>query len=121
MTQSHLCTCKQRVNTLKTKEKAMTEQVATAEQSKTFHPEYLEALLKTVPDCTVSTLKKLYEELSGEVTRSNNKPSLIRRVSARIQCLLEETNEISSAAETDISPDEDLDEAPVENRRVTPQ
>jgi len=39
---------------------------------------------------TVGELQKLYEELSGEATKSRNKPSLIRRVSACIRKRLDQ-------------------------------
>ena len=47
--------------------------------------EELSLLLENLASHTVGELQKLYEELSGEATRSRNKPSLIRRVSACIR------------------------------------
>lgn len=91
----------------------MTSPNTTTLEQKKYNREELEALLESVPDCTVSKLKTLYEELTGEVTRSNNKPSLIRRVSAQIQRLLDE-DEVSDSVETDVTPDEDLDGASIE-------
>ena len=47
--------------------------------------EELSLLLENVASYTVGELQKLYEKLSGEATKSRNKPSLIRRVSACIR------------------------------------
>ena len=44
----------------------------------------LSDLLEQVKGFTVGKLQKLYEEFTGEITRSRNKPSLIKRVSAQI-------------------------------------
>jgi hypothetical protein len=114
MTQSQLCTGKRSGNTLKTKEKAMTNPNRTTTKQEKYNREELGALLESVSDRTVSRLKKLYEELTGEVTRSNNKTSLIRRVSVQIQRLLDE-DEISDAVESDVIPDQDLDGPQIED------
>ena len=45
----------------------------------------LSDLLHNLTSFTVSELQRLYEEFSGETTRSKNKPSLIKRVSTQIQ------------------------------------
>ena len=92
----------------------MTNQNTATTNQVQHNREELEALLEIVPDCTVGNLKKLYEELTGEITRSNNKPSLIKRVSAQIQRLLED-DEIPDAVDTDITSEEDLDDVPVED------
>jgi len=47
--------------------------------------EELSLLLENVASHTVGELQKLYEELSGEATKSRNKPSLIRRVSVCVR------------------------------------
>ena len=53
----------------------------------------LSDLLHNLTGLTVSELQRLYEEFSGETTRSRNKPSLIKRVSAQIQMRLEKDRE----------------------------
>jgi hypothetical protein len=53
-------------------------------------PEELSLLLEKIESRTVGELQKLYEELSGEETRSRNRPSLIKRVTACIQERLEQ-------------------------------
>lgn len=78
---------------------------ATTNRNQHNHEE-LEALLEIVPESTVGNLKKLYEELTGEITRSNNKPSLIKRVTAQINHLLEnDENANAISAEAEASPE----------------
>lgn len=72
--------------------------------------EELEALLEVVPDCTVSDLKRLFEQLTGEETRSNNKPSLIKRVIAQIEHLLSDAEEENTTTDQELADESNDDE-----------
>jgi hypothetical protein len=75
-------------NGLKTKNKRskkMTRQNSIGNGQEPRSLEELSLLLENVAIHTVGELQNLYEEFSGEATKSRNKPSLIRRVSACIR------------------------------------
>ena len=62
----------------------MTDQSKATTNQNQYNHEELEVLLEIVPESTVGNLKKLFEELTGEITQADNKPSLIKRVTAQI-------------------------------------
>jgi hypothetical protein len=90
----------------------MAKQFSTTKIGEPPRREELEALLEIVPEFTVGSLKQLYKKLTGEITRSNNKPSLRKRVTAEIARLLEETG---NDGETDINTNDAHDEIPSED------
>jgi hypothetical protein len=90
----------------------MSGRFITTEIGENYRHEEREALLEIVPDFTVGNLKQLYKELTGEVTRSNNKPSLDAGQTAEITRRLEE---IGNDGETNINTDDAHDEIPSED------